>query len=425
MDKIDFYHRIIEVIRNHTTISPVISIILGSGLGRITELVDNKVEISYSQLPGFPKVTVPGHEGKLVLGFIATKPVLVFKGRLHYYEGWSGKEIAIFPRLSAILGVRVLIVTNAAGGIGAKFNPGDLALIRDHINLSGFNPLRGYGGEEWGPRFVDMSEPYDRELRELAKNVAQQLRLELQEGVYVMMQGPSYETPSEIRMLKTIGADFVGMSTVPEVIIAKQLGLKVIAFSCITNKASGEPGAVLDHEDVQKVANSAGKKLEKLILHFIQRIEPEKYIPFKFREEKGRGEVEIPWDKLLKEAEEVLKKAYAPYSNYRVGAALLCKNGKIYTGCNVENASYGDTICAERVAVVKAVSEGEREFKAIVVVTEGERFAFPCGSCRQVLSEFNPELPVMVATTVGMRRLTNLRELLPESFRGEFLKKGV
>lgn len=218
---------------------PDIAIILGSGLGSLADEVTDKVEISYDEIPNFPSSTVEGHSGKLIVGKIYGKDVVVMQGRFHYYEGYNMDEVTFPIRVFTLLGVTKLIVTNAAGGINRKFKAGDLMLITDHINISGLSPLRGKNYSEFGERFPSMTDAYSPRLIELAKKVANAKELErkinLQEGVYAFMPGPQYETKAEIKMLSTLGADAVGMSTVPEVISASHSGIEVLGISCITN----------------------------------------------------------------------------------------------------------------------------------------------------------------------------------------------
>jgi purine-nucleoside phosphorylase len=228
-----------------------LGVILGSGLGDFISRLDSKrQELSYADIPHFAASSVIGHAGKLVWGELAGIPLIVMAGRVHFYEGHSMAEVAFPTRVLIRLGVRHLIVTNAAGGINRSFRPGDLMLISDHINLLGGNPLIGPNLEEFGPRFPDMSEAYSRRLRNLARAAAADLHLPLREGVYVATPGPSYETPAEIEMFRRMGADAVGMSTVPEVIAAHHAGLEILGVSCITNMAAGVLPCKLLHEEV-------------------------------------------------------------------------------------------------------------------------------------------------------------------------------
>lgn len=244
---------------------PRIGLILGSGLGGLAEEIADPCIVPYEKIPHFPLSTVAGHAGQLVCGMLEGAAVIACQGRFHYYEGYSLKEVTYPVRIMQKMGIEVLIVTNAAGGINTSFKPGDLMLINDHINLMGDNPLRGQNHEELGPRFPDMSEAYSKELRVLAKAVAQDLNIELKEGVYAGLMGPSYETPAEIRFLRNIGADAVGMSTVPEVIVANHGGMKVLGISCITNMAAGVLDKPLNHAEVVETAEKAKQNFSKLI----------------------------------------------------------------------------------------------------------------------------------------------------------------
>lgn len=244
---------------------PRIGLILGSGLGVLGEEVENAVKIPYGQIPNFPVSTVQGHAGQLVIGELSGQTVIVMQGRFHYYEGWSLEQVTFPVRVMKALGVEVVFVTNAAGGINPDWNAGDLMLIEDHINFTGQNPLIGHNLDAFGPRFPDMSNAYDRELRQKAKQVAARLGIELREGVYVGMTGPSYETPAEIRMLRLLGGHAVGMSTVPEVIIAKHSGLQVIGITCISNLAAGILEQPLTHDEVMEETEKAKSRFITLV----------------------------------------------------------------------------------------------------------------------------------------------------------------
>jgi purine-nucleoside phosphorylase len=230
--------------------TPKLGLILGSGLGVLADEIENPVKIPYQDIPDFPVSTVEGHAGQLVLGRLGGFEVVAMQGRFHYYEGYSFERVTFPVRVMKGLGVETLIVTNAAGGINESFSPGDLMLISDHINNMGANPLIGPNDDRLGVRFPDMSEAYSKELRELAKNTAEKISLEVKEGVYVAFTGPTYETPAEIRAFRLLGADAVGMSTVPEVIVARHSGLKVLGISCITNMAAGILDQPLSHDEV-------------------------------------------------------------------------------------------------------------------------------------------------------------------------------
>lgn len=244
---------------------PQVALILGSGLGAFAEEIEQVAEIPYDALPHFPVSTVPGHAGKWVAGTVEGCLVLCMQGRFHYYEGYSMAEVTFPIRVMHQLGIRNLILTNASGGIHPSFQPGDLMLIEDHINWMFANPLRGPNVDDWGPRFPDMSQAYDRELLSLAEQVAARCGLSVQRGVYLAVSGPSYETPAEIRAFRKLGADAVGMSTVPEVIVARHQGMRVLGISCISNLASGMLDQPLSHEEVIHTSNQAKDRLTTLI----------------------------------------------------------------------------------------------------------------------------------------------------------------
>lgn len=261
-----------EAVRSRIgTAAPRVAIVLGSGLGQLADAVTQPVRIGYAEIPGFPAPGVAGHKGELVSGALAGVPVLVQSGRFHLYEGHAIETTALPVRVFARLGIRTLVVTNAAGGIRSTFRPGTLMLISDHVNLMFRNPLIGplLEGEE---RFPDMSDPYDRELRQVARDVAREARIALDEGVYVGLLGPSYETPAEIRMLQRFGVDAVGMSTVPEVIVARARGLKCLGFSTITNLAAGISPTVLSHQEVLEVGRQVGDALGSIVQGVVARL---------------------------------------------------------------------------------------------------------------------------------------------------------
>ena len=232
--------------------SPRLAFVLGSGLGNIVELLDRdpRIWIPYAEIPHVPVAAVEGHAGEIVAGLASGIPTLVLSGRAHPYEGWSHREVTILLRACLSLGIGTLVVTNAAGGINPAFEPGDVMLISDTINLSGDNPLRGPNLDRFGPRFVALTDPFDRTLLAQARAAATQAGVTLREGVYLMLSGPSYETRAELRMLRTLGADAVGMSTVPEVMVARHQGVRVLGFSLITNKATPEMQGEVTHEEV-------------------------------------------------------------------------------------------------------------------------------------------------------------------------------
>lgn len=244
---------------------PTIGLILGSGLGILADSINDPVFINYNSIPGFPQTTVEGHKGRFVCGDYQGKSVIAMQGRFHYYEGKNMEEVVLPVRVMKELGIEVLILTNAAGGINTDFRPGDIMLITDHINMSGINPLRGSNHDELGPRFPDMTYAYDPKLGKIVKETANKLDIALKTGVYAMMQGPSYETPAEIKMLRILGADAVGMSTVPEVITAVHAKIKVIGISCITNMAAGILEQPLSHQEVIETAEQAKGNFIRLI----------------------------------------------------------------------------------------------------------------------------------------------------------------
>ncbi|MCF7875664.1 purine-nucleoside phosphorylase [Candidatus Bipolaricaulota bacterium] len=261
----------VKRLKSNFSLSPEIGMVLGSGLSEtFSSLVDDVEEISWSDVPSFPEPTVEGHEGKFISGRLNEKPVLIQQGRLHWYEGLSWDEVIYPIRVQKELGIEEIIMTNAAGGINESFSPGDLCLITDHINFSGDNPLRGPNNEAFGPRFPDLSHAYGGDLRENALIAAEELGVELKQGVYAMTSGPSYETPAEITALRTLGADLVGMSTVPETITANHSGMDVLAISCITNKAAGMQDQ-LSHEEVIQVTKKSNQKLGDLIARIVSK----------------------------------------------------------------------------------------------------------------------------------------------------------
>ncbi|HEX8706952.1 MAG TPA: purine-nucleoside phosphorylase, partial [Pyrinomonadaceae bacterium] len=227
-----------------------IAMVLGSGLGAFADDLDDTAAIPYEEIPGFARSTVEGHAGRLVLGKAAGVPIAVMQGRFHYYEGYTFEEVVFPIRVLGLLGIKSLVLTNAAGGINVAFDQGALMIISDHLNLMGVNPLRGRNDTRFGPRFPDMSEVYARDYQEIAVAEAHGMGLELRRGIYAGMSGPSYETPAEVRMLRILGADAVGMSTVPEAIVARQMGMKILGISCITNMAAGVVGEPINHQEV-------------------------------------------------------------------------------------------------------------------------------------------------------------------------------
>jgi purine-nucleoside phosphorylase len=254
-----------ESIRLQCPLKPVLGLILGSGLGAYAESFQGRTVIPYQNLPHFPCSTVAGHSGTLVIGNVEGVLVVVLQGRVHLYEGYSIAQVSFATRVLGLLGIQQLVVTNAAGGINTDFRPGDLMLITDHINLMGCNPLAGPNLDELGPRFPDMSEAYDSAMRAIALEAARQRRIVLRQGVYIGLQGPSYETPAEIRMCRHLGADAVGMSTVPEAIVANHMGIGVLGISCITNMAAGILPQRLTHKEVIETTERVGEKFHSLL----------------------------------------------------------------------------------------------------------------------------------------------------------------
>ena len=254
---------------------PKIAVILGTGLSEFATLLEDRIEIPYCNIPGFPQSTVTGHPGRFVFGKIDNKYIVVMQGRVHCYEGYSMKDITFPIWVLKAMGVETLIVTNAAGAINRSFEPGDLVIITDHIKMCLESPLTGIGDNEYGNRFHDMTNAYPKDMIELAKEVGYGRDVELQEGVYAFMGGPQFETPAEIRMLEVMGADLVGMSTVPEVIVATHIGMKVLAMSCVTNYAAGISNSPISHEEVKEIGDSVKAQFEYLMCGIIGRIKTE------------------------------------------------------------------------------------------------------------------------------------------------------
>ncbi|WP_134698889.1 purine-nucleoside phosphorylase [Ammoniphilus sp. YIM 78166] len=261
-----------QYIQNQLKQVPQIGLILGSGLGVLADQIEEPTVIPYNQIPHFPASTVEGHKGQLVIGELRGKMVVAMQGRFHYYEGYSLDTVTFPVRVMAAIGVKSILVTNAAGGVNTNFAPGDLMLIQDHLNMTGRNPLIGPNDAQLGVRFPDMSEAYSRELIQVAEQVASQQGIPIQKGIYAGLTGPSYETPAEIRMLRALGADAVGMSTVPEVIVARHSGMKVLGISCISNMAAGILPQPLSHEEVMETAESAKEKFLGLVQGIIEKL---------------------------------------------------------------------------------------------------------------------------------------------------------
>lgn len=268
-ENMELWQAAADTIRNRIGENPQIGIILGSGLGSLVNTLEQPIEIDYSDIPGFPMTTVKGHAGKLVYGKLGGKQVLIMKGRFHIYEGYDVSQVIFHIRVFKLLGISDLLVTNAAGGINTEFEPGDLMMINDHISFFAPSPLRGTNLEEFGPRFPDMSNAYDSGLIGIAKEAAREEGIMLRQGIYAFAQGPMFETPAEIRALRMLGADAVGMSTVPEVIVARHCGMKVMGISCITNMAAGVKNETLNHEEVMETADRVGKSFSALVRRII------------------------------------------------------------------------------------------------------------------------------------------------------------
>ncbi len=259
-----------ENVRKKTDFVPKVAIVLGSGLGDYAEDVRVAYELSYSELEDFPISTVPGHAGKFIFGFVDDIPVACMKGRVHYYEGYPVSDVVLPIRLLKLMGAEILFLTNAAGGVNTSFHAGDLMMIKDHISAFAPNPLIGPNIEELGVRFPDMSSVYDRDLQKLLVRTAKENRIYLQEGVYAQMTGPSYESPAEIRMLRSLGCDAVGMSTVVEAIAARHMGMKICGVSCISNLAAGMSANPLSHREVQEAADMAAPNFKKLVTEAVK-----------------------------------------------------------------------------------------------------------------------------------------------------------
>jgi purine-nucleoside phosphorylase len=275
MKRADLYTRLsyaLAWVRGRTDTRPRVGLVLGSGLGRFADRLERATVIPYAEIPEFPISQVPGHAGRLVIGELPGAPpveVAVMQGRVHAYEGWTAEEVAFGVRVLCQLGARALVLTNASGAVNPALAPGDLVRITDHLNLSGTNSLTGPNDDRLGPRFPDLSCAYDAALGEALEACARRLEIALARGVYACMPGPSYETPAEIRMLRVLGADCVGMSTVPEVIAARHMGVPVCAISVVTNRAAGLSEKPLSHEEVSQAAEQAGDRLGALLAAFL------------------------------------------------------------------------------------------------------------------------------------------------------------
>jgi purine-nucleoside phosphorylase len=257
-----------RIIRSRIAVEPRIALVLGSGLGGFADDFDEAVAIPYEDIPGFVRSTAQGHAGRLVIGKVDSIPVVAMQGRVHYYEGYSLEEVTFPVRVFNLLGIKTLVLTNAAGGINVQLTQGALMVISDHVNLMGVNPLRGANDERFGPRFPDMSSVYSHELQELVVAEARAINVEVRRGVYGGLSGPSYETPAEIHLLRNLGADAVGMSTVPEAIVARHMGMEVLGISCITNMAAGISDEPINHEEVM----ATGIRVRATFTELLQRV---------------------------------------------------------------------------------------------------------------------------------------------------------
>jgi len=258
-----------RVIRSRISVEPRIALVLGSGLGGFADDFEEAVGIPYEDIPGFVRSTAQGHAGRLVVGKIDSVPVVAMQGRVHYYEGYSLEEVTFPVRTFGLLGVKTLVLTNAAGGINVQLTQGALMVLSDHVNLMGVNPLRGPNDERFGPRFPDMSAVYSPELQELVIDEARAIGVEVRRGIYGGLSGPSYETPAEIHLLRGLGADAVGMSTVPEAIVARHMGLEVLGISCITNMAAGISDEPINHEEVMATGDRVRETFAELLRRVI------------------------------------------------------------------------------------------------------------------------------------------------------------
>lgn len=261
--------RCVQEVKKKIDFQPEVALVLGSGLGEYAREMDVKAVVPYKEIPGFPVSTVAGHQGRFLFGYVKQVPVVAMQGRVHYYEGYPITDVVLPVRLMGLLGAKKLILTNAAGGVNFSFNPGTLMVITDHIASMVPNPLIGPNIEELGTRFPDMSEIYDRKLREIILQAGRNTGVSLQQGVYVQLTGPSYESPAEIRMCRAMGADAVGMSTACEAVAALHMGLQVCGISCITNMAAGMSGQPLNHEEVQETADRVAEEFCRLVTETI------------------------------------------------------------------------------------------------------------------------------------------------------------
>ena len=260
-----------ECYKSKIDFEPKVAIVLGSGLGNFAKVVDVKAELPYSEIEGFPVSTVPGHAGKFIFGYIQEVPVVLMQGRVHYYEGYPITDVVLPTRLMKMMGAQILFLTNASGGINPAYHAGAFMMLKDHISCFAPNPLIGPNLDELGTRFPDMSHVYDEDLQEIIRSTAKENDIELFEGVYAQLTGPSFESPAEIQMLHKMGVDAVGMSTVVEAIAANHMGMKICGVSCVCNLAAGMSPTPLTHEEVQEAANAAAPKFEKLLVESVKK----------------------------------------------------------------------------------------------------------------------------------------------------------
>jgi len=259
----------VKFLKDRGLSNPDFGIVLGTGLGSLVHIIDIKIKIPYKDIPNFPVSTVKGHSGTLIYGKIANKTVIAMQGRFHYYEGWEMNEVTLPIRVMKFLGVENLIVSNASGGVNPKFKVGDIMIITDHINMMPQNPLRGENDERFGPRFVDMHEPYNLKMISAMEGIADRNNIKIQKGIYLALQGPTFETPAEYKMVSLMGADAVGMSTVPEVVVAKHIGMQCFGLSVITDLGIEGHIEEVSHEAVQLAAKASEKTISKLVEEFI------------------------------------------------------------------------------------------------------------------------------------------------------------
>ena len=402
----------VQAVRARAPFAAEVGVVLGSGLGAFADGLDDLVRIPFADIPHFRPPRVPGHAGSLCFGRVGSATVACLQGRVHLYEGHAVADVVLGARVLAALGCGTVLLTNAAGGIRAGLVPGSLMLVVDHLNLTGHNPLSGYERP-----FVDLTRAYDARVCDSARAAASRdVGVRLHDGVYAGMLGPSYETPAEIRMLRTLGADAVGMSTVMETIALRHAGVRVGAVSCITNLAAGLSPGLLDHAEVEATAKSARDDFESLLAGWVVRLvaAPSDSEPGLGRRSNHALENELV-EALIESARAVRDKAYAPYSGFQVGAAVMSESGHIYVGCNVENASYGATLCAERAAVAHMIASGDKRLVTVAIFVDADEPAMPCGICRQVIAEFGTEVEIVSATPRTTKHST-IEQLLPDAF---------